>query len=140
MSKLKFIITRLSVIVTSIGLMLTMGLQAVGAEDYIDIASGKMNDDGTLSIKGENANSTKGTVNIFNTMFVKGRMIIAGVTGLLAIVMLGLFTYKAFNLAKASDSPQERARCINGMIVYFIGAACFGSAAKFAGLFYNLLR
>ena len=113
---------------------------AAADDDYIDLTTAQLEDDGSLTIEGADADGTSSTVNIFNTIMSKGRIILSGVTGVLAIVMVGLFTWKAFSLAKSSDSPQERARCIQSMIFYFIGAACFGAASLFAGLFYNIFN
>ena len=66
-------------------------------------------------------------------------MLIAGVTGLMAIVMVAIFAYKAFTLSRVGDNPSERAKTIQGMIFFFIGAACFGAASMLTGLFYGLL-
>lgn len=87
----------------------------------------------------ENAAEGKGITNAFNDIMDKLDVAIAGFTGVLTIIMVGLFAWKAFQLAKASDNPNERQKCITGMIWFAIGAAIFGSITMFMGLFYNFL-
>ena len=66
--------------------------------------------------------------------------IVQGLSGVLAIVMVGCFAWKAFTLSRVGDNPSERAKTIQGMIFFFIGAAAFGAAYFFVGLFVNILR
>ena len=66
--------------------------------------------------------------------------IVQGLSGVLAIVMVGCFAWKAFTLSRVGDNPAERAKTIQGMIFFFIGAAAFGAAYFFVGLFVNILR
>ncbi len=138
MNKLKYIMgySRDTLIGTAI--TLPMALSMVSADT--DLGSSRLDDNGNLIIDGADASGTEGTVSTFNTIMDKLRILIAGVTGVLALVMVLIFTYKAFNLAKSSDNPQERQRAIQGLIFYFIGAACFGAASMFSGLFYNMLN
>lgn len=66
--------------------------------------------------------------------------VVQGLSGILAIVMVGCFAWKAFTLSRCGDNPAERAKTIQGMIFFFIGAAAFGASFFFVGLFVNLLR
>ena len=66
--------------------------------------------------------------------------IVQGLSGVLAIVMVGCFAWKAFTLSRVGDNPAERAKTIQGMLLFFIGAAAFGAAYFFVGLFVNILR
>ncbi|MEG1299612.1 MAG: pilin [Oscillospiraceae bacterium] len=141
MKKIKFLLKNtLNMGLASVA-TLPMTMQVVSAADEsVDLSTAKLGPDGKLQIDGAGNNSTTGTVNVFNTIMSKGRLIVSGVTGVLAVVMVGIFTYKAFHLSQSSENPQERAKAINGLIFYFIGAACFGAASLFSGLFYNLFR
>lgn len=66
--------------------------------------------------------------------------VVQGLSGILAIVMVGCFAWKAFSLSRCGDNPSERAKVIQGMIFFFIGAAAFGASFFFVGLFINILR
>lgn len=140
MLKLKYILSRSLGAIMGATMVAPAMVSMVSADNYVDLSSANLGTDGKLKIDGADANATGNTVNVFNTIMDKGRLLVAGVTGVLSVVLVGLFVFKAFNLAKSSDSPQERAKCINGMIFYFIGAACFGGASLFSGLFYNLFK
>lgn len=76
----------------------------------------------------------------FNTLFGIARTIVSGITGILAIVMVFIFTWKAFQFARTGDNPSERVKAINGMIFFFIGAACFGAASLITGVFSGMLQ
>lgn len=112
---------------------------SVFADDF-NVYDIQLGDDGTLTGVGSGAaDSTEATANVFNQIFGNARVLIAGVTGLMAIVMVAIFAYKAFTLSRVGDNPSERAKTIQGMIFFFIGAACFGAASMLTGLFYGLL-
>lgn len=140
MKKIKYIMSRAVSTIMGMAFAMPMMVSAVSADDYVDLNSAKLDNSGKLNIDGSNANGTSNTVNVFNTVMDKGRIIIAGISGVLSIIMVGLFIWKAFNFAKAGDNPQERARCMNGMIFFFIGAALLGAASMLSGLFYNILK
>ena len=142
MIKSKYIINRIVGITSGAVLALPMMTNNVYAakDDHVDLSSAKMDSDGKLKITGSSGDSTKDTVSVFNTIMDKGRIIVSGLTGICSIILVGLFVMKAFNLSKSSDNPQERSKCINSLIFYFIGAALFGAASLFSGLFYNLFN
>lgn len=75
----------------------------------------------------------------FETLFDIARTLVSGITGILSIVMVFIFTWKAFQFARTGDNPSERAKAINGMIFFFIGAACFGAASIITGVFSGML-
>lgn len=75
----------------------------------------------------------------FNKLFTIARTIVAGITGILSIVMVFIFAWKAFQFARTGDNPSERVKSINGMIFFFIGAACFGAASLITGVFSGML-
>lgn len=76
----------------------------------------------------------------WNIAFDIIRVLIAGITGILSIAMVGVFAFKAFNLAKSGDNPQERQKAVSGIIYSFIGFALLGATSLLTGLFYNLLK
>lgn len=139
MMKAKYIFKRSLGALSGAGFMMPALMTQVSADGNVDLGGAELGSDGKLKIPGAGGNSDGNTVSVFNTIMDKGRIIIAGITGVLAIVMVGLFTWKAFNLSKSSDNPSERSKCISSMIFYFIGAALFGGASLLSGLFYNLL-
>lgn len=63
-----------------------------------------------------------------------------GITGVLSAVMTIVFIWKAFQFARTGDNPSERAKAINGMIFFFIGAACFGAASGITYIFQHTLQ
>lgn len=142
MKKYKFIMNRMSGAIAGTSLAVPMLLTNVYAadEERVDLSSAKMSDDGTLEIAGASGDSTKDTVSVFNTILSKGRVIISGVTGIGALIMVGFFLWFTVRLSKSGDNPSERSKCINGLIFFFIGAALFGSASLFSGLFYNMFK
>jgi len=137
MMKIKYMLNRTMGAVTGMALTAPAMMNMVSAED--DITNITLDNDGTLNVPGSSEGG-EGTVEVFNTIYKQGNLILSGITGVLTLVMIGLFTWKAFNLSKSSDSPQERAKAIQGLIFYFIGAACFGATTLFASLGFNLLR
>lgn len=48
-------------------------------------------------------------------------------TAVLSGVMVICFIWKAFKFAQSSDNPNERAKNVQGMIFFFIGAMLFGA-------------
>lgn len=147
MIKSKYILNRIVGLTSGTALAIPMMANNVYAadkaadkNDHVDLSSAKMDANGKLKITGSSGDSTKDTVSVFNTIMDKGRILISGFTGICSIILVGLFVMKAFNLSKSSDNPQERSKCINSLIFYFIGAALFGAASLFSGLFYNLFN
>jgi len=69
------------------------------------------------------------TEEAFKKLADKMAGITTGVTLVLTAVMTLVFVWKAFQFARTGDNPSERAKAINGMIFFFIGAACFGTAS-----------
>lgn len=49
------------------------------------------------------------------------------ITAVLSGIMIICFIWKAFKFAQASDNPAERAKNVQGMIFFFIGAMLFGA-------------
>ena len=129
MIKSKYILNRIVGMTSGTALAIPMMVNNVYAadkkNDHVDLSSAKMDANGNLKITGSSGDSTKDTVSVFNTIMDKGRILISGFTGICSIILVGLFVMKAFNLSKSSDNPQERSKCINSLIFYFIGAALF---------------
>lgn len=50
-------------------------------------------------------------------------------TSVLSGIMVICFLWKAFKFAQSSDNPNERAKNVQGMIFFFIGAMLFGAVA-----------
>lgn len=80
-----------------------------------------------------------GIESTFDNLFNIANTIVSGITGILSVVMVLIFTWKAFTFARTGDNPSERAKAINGLIFFFIGAACFGAASLITGVFSGML-
>lgn len=102
----------------------------------VEINGGKITIDvGEAGVSANNPTDLKGA---FNKLFENGEIIIAGLTGILTLSMLGVFLLKAFQLAKSGDNPKARSKAINGMIFAAIGTALLGGATILMGFAYNL--
>ena len=87
----------------------------------------------------EGAGSTdmEGTfVNLQST----GRVIVSGITGLAAIVLLIIFILRAVKLGQSGDNPSERQRAIQGLIYLFIAIALLGGASVITSMFWGALK
>lgn len=105
-----------------------------------DLQNATLKPDGTLHVPNSDIAEDTGLVSAFQKFMDKANVIVAGVTGILTIIMVLLFIWKCFEFAKASNNPSARANAITGIIVFAIAAALFGSATLFTGLAYNLFR
>lgn len=115
----------------------TMTLFATNALAVNPSAGCKM-EDGKLVCDAVNPNIKHDTV--WTRIFDSVQGVITGVTGVLTIVMIFLFIWKAFDFAKSSNNPSERSKCITGMIVYCIAAALFGASTVIVGLMFGVFN
>lgn len=142
MNKIKYYLQKIrtAIILSSASLVMTpVGVSATG-KDVADLLNTKLTNDG-LNVPGAptgNGGGTDGIVKTFNTFMDQFKVIITGVTGILAMVMVGLFVWKCFEFAKSSSNPSARANAVTGIIVFLIAAALFGSASLFVGLAYGV--
>lgn len=97
-----------------------------------------VNDKGELT--GLNSNNEKGVQSTFSTIFQKYRLVIAGVSGVVALSMLLFFIVQAFRLGNSAHNPSERQKAMTGLIWTGIATALLGSISLFVGLFYNMLK
>lgn len=66
--------------------------------------------------------------------------LVAGITGLISIIMVGVFSYKAFELAKSSSNPADRQKAIQGLIFSLVAFAILGSISVWITIFTGLLQ
>ena len=125
---------------TVLTLAITSVMATPVAVSAADLQNAQLDANGQLVIQGaamgESGNG--GLIAAFNTLMDKANVIVAGVSGVLTVVMVGLFIWKCFQFAQSSSNPSQRASAITGIIVFAIAAALFGSATLFVGLAYNL--
>lgn len=130
------------IMATTAATTLMMPCSVSASNHQTDLLNTNLDANGTLNVPGAGAtgNGATGAANAFNDIYDVLRVVVQGITGVMAIVMVGIFAYKAFTLSRCGDNPSERAKTIQGMIFFFIGAAAFGAASFLTGLFYNMLR
>ena len=108
------------------------------------VISGVTTENGKITIDiGEAGASNDMPTNLteaFNKLFENGEVILAGLTGILTLSMVGVFLFKAFKLAKSGDNPKERSEALTGMIYAAIGTALLGGGTIFIGFAYNLFN
>lgn len=142
MNKIKFYLQKISTAMTLAFTSLVFAPAGVSAT--ADLTNISIGSDGKLNVPGAtdggSADSTTGIIAAFNAFIEKFKVIITGVTGILALVMVGLFIWKCFEFARASNNPSARANAITGIIVFLIAAALFGASSLFVGLAYNVFR
>ena len=105
--------------------------------------SGVQVNGGKISVDVGNAGTTsnvKTMSDFWNKIFSIGKMLIFGITGVLAMAMIVVFAVKAFNLSAAGDNPKKRQEAIEGMLFAVIGAALLGGASMISGLAFGLFR
>lgn len=76
---------------------------------------------------------------IWNKVFDIVQNLVTGATGVMTIILVGIFIYRCFNLAKSSNNPKERQEAIEGLLQTLIGIALFGGTSLFTGLAFRLL-
>ena len=103
----------------------------------VDLFNTTLNESG-VQIPG--SDEPGGVTSTFNTMIDVAREFVSGVMGIISVVLVGLFAVKMFQFMKDSGNANARAQHIQGIISFAIGAACFGAASLFTGLFYNAIR
>ena len=73
-----------------------------------------------------------------NRVFSVLRVLTNGIYGIATITLVGIFAYKAFNLMRLSDNPNERKKCIQEMGYCILGIVLIGGLKFFTGLFFNM--
>lgn len=76
----------------------------------------------------------------FSHIIDKYKVIITFFAAMGAITMVGIFIYTFIKLGTTAGNPQERQKCLTGLIVTGLATALLGSVALFTGLFYNAFR
>lgn len=76
---------------------------------------------------------------VWNTLFSKGKGIIAGLTGVGTIVMIILFIIQFMKLGSSAGNPQARQQALTGVLWTGVAAALLGSVTIIVGFFYNIL-
>lgn len=98
-----------------------------------------MDEKGNLKTTFDN---TKKDQDFWNWLYDKGHYVIAGITGVLAIVALGFFIFSIskFQASSINGLANARQASIVGMTVSGIGTALLGSASVIFSLFWNFLK
>lgn len=98
-----------------------------------------MDKDGNLNTSFDNAKKDQ---DLWNWLYGKGHYIVAGISGILAIVSLVFFILciSKFQASGISGQASMRNGAIIGMIVCGVGVALLGSASLIFSLFWNFLK
>lgn len=76
----------------------------------------------------------------WNKILVQGRKFIIGVSGIGALVAIGVFIVSFMKLGSSAGNPQARSQALSGIMWSGIAAAGLGSVTLITGLFYNGLK
>ena len=76
----------------------------------------------------------------FSHIIEKYKTMISFFSAIAAITMVAIFIYMFTKLGTTAGNPQERQKCITGLIITGIAAALLGSVSLFVGLFYGLFQ
>ena len=68
-----------------------------------------------------NGKAPKNTEEIWNAIFKIFQGLVTGVTGVMTIIMVGIFFYRCFKLASVSDNPRDRSYWWNSTNTYWSG-------------------
>lgn len=94
----------------------------------------------TIKIPGVNKNGVNTVSDFWNKAMDIIKVCVFGVSGILTIVLVGVFAYRSFNLATSSNNPVKRAEAVKGILYTLIGIGLFGGTTLITGLAFNLFR
>lgn len=94
----------------------------------------------TIKIPGVNKNGVNTVSDFWNKAMDIIKVCVFGVSGILTIVLVGVFAYRSFNLATSSNNPAKRAEAVKGILYTLIGIGLFGGTTLITGLAFNLFR
>ena len=89
---------------------------------------------------GPSMNGVKDVTGFWNHLIGLMKHLVFGVTGILAVLLVGVFAYKCFCLASSSNNPNKRSEAIQGILYSLMGIALFGATSLITGLAFNILR
>jgi hypothetical protein len=99
--------------------------------------------DATVTVKGGKVVLSTGYSTqdaAFSHILDKYKTIITFFAALGAVTMVAVFIYNFVKLGTTSSNPQERSKCLTGLIISGVAAALLGSTSLFVGLFYNAFK
>lgn len=128
--KTKFLTLSFIFLLMMLMLILVKPIQVNAADAKIEISNGKV-------VLNTGFNSEDAA---FSHIIDKYKVIITFFAAIGAITMVGIFIYTFIKLGATAGNPQERQKCITGLIVTGLATALLGSVAMFTGLFYNAFR
>lgn len=94
----------------------------------------------TIKIPGVNQHGITTVPEFWNKAMNIIKVCVFGVSGILTIVLVGVFAYRSFNLAASSNNPMKRAEAVKGILYTLIGIGLFGGTTLITGLAFNLFR
>lgn len=76
----------------------------------------------------------------WNKLLEMIKICVMGFSGILTVLLVGVFAYKCFNLAASSNNPKQRAEAIKDILFTLIGIGLFGGTTLITGVAFNLLK
>lgn len=99
----------------------------------------QMGEDGTLNIEGLGGDN-ENTATVWNTIFVKFKVVIVGVAGLVTLFFVVLFFISLGKVAASSQNPTARSQALTGMLWILICVVLCGAADLILAIAYNALK
>lgn len=94
----------------------------------------------TVKLPGLNKSGINDVSDFWNKLFGMIKVCVTGVSGILTILLVGVFAYKCFNLAASSNNPGKRSELIKEILFTLIGIGLFGASTLLTGLAFNILN
>lgn len=114
--------------------------EASKTKDNNDINDLKVSisDDGSVSVEG--FDDTGDSTSIWQKIFDKYKIVIAGISGIATLTFVVIFIFNFVKVGAASDVPAARKAALSGCLWTGIAAALCGSVLVITALFWNGLK
>lgn len=76
---------------------------------------------------------------VWNEVLGRGRSFIVGISGIGALVAIGVFIVSFMKLGSSAGNPQARSQAVTGLLWSGLAAAGLGSVTLITALFYNAI-
>lgn len=84
-----------------------------------------MDSNGMVSINQYSGSNKPTQQDAWNTIYIEYKEILVGISGVLTLTFVALFMKNIWSFANSADNPQERQRCLKGILWTGIGSGGF---------------